>query len=279
MIHTKIHYMLEGLRNRSADKTLAPMLADVYEHTPHYVLTDDLMNVLDERAVQSTVRALMDADVARTPHQYALVEFNQSTTSGSRGRVFVWLSQEPIPNQWMAHLSFLHDDGRVVCMHKGALVTLRWPDETDVDKVAPEERDHMLDSSFAFEISPTQHSLDYPIAYALGTLLTLSHTKGVAKQDVTEGDLRKLNKARAAKAKQAILPYTVYKIGHTYNSKGERTTYAPGSKMVPHLRAGHVRRQRYGTGRSEIKTIFIEPVLVNCESINEVKFKPKVVMP
>ncbi len=194
MIHTKIHYMLEGLRNRSADKQLAPMLADVYEHTPHYVLSDELMSVLDERAVQSTVRALMDADVARTPHKYALVEFNQETTQKTKGRVFVWLCQEPTPNTWMAHLSFLHDDGRVVCMHKGALVTLRWPEEADVEKMTPEERDHMLDSSFAFEINPTQHSLDYPIAYALGTLLTLSHTRGVAKQDVTEGELRKLNK-------------------------------------------------------------------------------------
>lgn len=45
----------------------------------------------------------------------------------------------------------------------------------------------------------------------------------------------------------------------------EGTGSSIGSKKRAHLRRGHIRRQRYGEGRSEIKKVFIPPVFVNAD--------------
>jgi len=45
----------------------------------------------------------------------------------------------------------------------------------------------------------------------------------------------------------------------------EGTGSSPGSKKRAHLRRGHIRRQHYGEGRSEVKKIFIPPVFVNAD--------------
>lgn len=38
-----------------------------------------------------------------------------------------------------------------------------------------------------------------------------------------------------------------------------------GSSKRPHLRRGHIRRQRHGEGRTEVKKIFIPPMFVNAD--------------
>lgn len=279
MIHTKIHHLLEGLRTRAPEMRdgLATMLADAYAVSPHYVLSDELLDVMSDKEVMGTVRALMDAGVCRLPYKHCLVELNQTTTLGIKGRAFVWFSEEPAENEWLTHMTFMYPEGKVVCMDKGAKVKLLEPNVADTKWMQPEDIERLPDAPFVFEIQPTRHSLDYTIVASLGILLTITHTRGAVKEVVTAEHLKKLNKARISRGRQEVLPYTVFKIGHTYSSKGERTAWAPGCKMKPHLRAGHTRRQRYGTGRNESKLIFIEPVLVNCESIDEVQFKPKVV--
>jgi hypothetical protein len=277
MIHTKIHHVIESMRERAdGDPDFGKMLADAYATVPHYVLTDELMDALGSDAIESTVRALMDAGVAKLPYSHCVVELNQSTTKGEKGRAFVWFSAEPQDNTWLTHLTFMHNDGKIVCMNRGAKVLLREPADDD-HKYMPPEEDQTRKSPFVFEIQPTQHSLDYPIICCLCVLMVLTHVRGVVKENVTHEHLRKLNKSRASRGRQAVLPYTVFKIGHTYTSTGEKRTWAPGCKRRPHLRAGHTRMQRYGTGRQLEKLIFIEPILVNCESEADVQHKPKVV--
>lgn len=273
MIHTKIHAVLEGLASRATGPAWAQQLGAAYKETPHYVLTDDLVRVMKADTVTATIRALMDAGVARLPYKFCLVELNQTTIQGSRGRAFVWLGEdEDCPQQWFAHLTFLHPDGRVVGMHAGCRIRLGY---AQVGELSHEEVE--ANHGVMFEIKPTQETLDNTMVFALGVLLTLTHTRGVAKEEVTSETLRKLNKARASRGKHEVLPYTLYKIGHVYTSKGDKVTYAPGCKMRPHLRAGHTRRQRYGSGRNETKIVFIEPVLVNCASMDEVQMRPRVV--
>lgn len=94
----------------------------------------------------------------------------------------------------------------------------------------------------------------------LKTLVVLLATKNAQKDRVE-------NKANSSSAKtrnasKNFAYTTTIRIGKiTENCKSGGT----GSPMRPHLRRGHVRNQRYGEGRREIKQIFIAPVFINAD--------------
>lgn len=255
------------LEAHAAVRAVTPMFSKV----PHYVLSQELLEVMTVDMVDHTVDALMDADVARLPYKSCLVEMRQQTVQKTWGTAFLLIEQPWEDTKWLCFFIFLHDDGSVQSTVRPVELCIR-PFNALQDKLN-------RSAKYVYETSEPMGTIGSCMAAALGMLLTLTHVRGVVKEAVTSDDLKKLNKAREAKGKQTVLPYTVFKIGHTYTSTGEKRTWAPGCKMKPHLRAGHTRRQRYGTGRNESKLIFIEPVLVNCESIDEVQFKPKVVTP
>ena len=92
------------------------------------------------------------------------------------------------------------------------------------------------------------------------TLIVLLATKNAEKDRVENRPNSSSAKARNASKNFAYT--TTIRIGKiTENCKSGGT----GSPTRPHLRRGHVRNQRYGEGRREIKQIFIAPVFINAD--------------
>lgn len=92
------------------------------------------------------------------------------------------------------------------------------------------------------------------------TLVVLLATQNSQKDRVE-------NSPRASSAKQRnaskhFAYTTTIRIGKITENCSSGGT---GSPMRPHLRRGHVRNQRYGEGRREIKQIFIAPVFINAD--------------
>ncbi len=92
------------------------------------------------------------------------------------------------------------------------------------------------------------------------TLVVLLATKN-AQKDRVENSIRS-SSAKQRNASKNFAYTTTIRIGKiTENCKSGGT----GSPMRPHLRRGHVRNQRFGEGRREIKQIFIAPVFINAD--------------
>lgn len=92
-------------------------------------------------------------------------------------------------------------------------------------------------------------------------LVTLLVTKNCDRKIVENTPRAKSAKAREDSKSYSTTTYiSIGRITETYRSEG-------GSRgpVRAHLRRGHVRKQRFGEGRKEVKTIFIPPVFVNAD--------------
>lgn len=276
MIHTKVHRIVAALKRHTIKNKviaqLVDMLVQAMPGVPTYVLTDELIQALEPKAMVATAMALMDAGVARLPHEHMLVELDQKNVAGKTIRCCIWITEESV-GTWLCYMTGIDENDEVYVMDTGVRITLRRPVEDDHQYLKAQNID-LETTKYVFEVKPPRDGVDYVAVYAIQAMLLMSHTRGVAKETI---DVRKLNKARAAKGKTPIPAYTIYRVGHVYTPRGERVTFAPGVKRIPHLRAGHVRKQKYGPGFSQERLVFIEPILVNCESADEITHKPRVV--
>jgi len=270
MIHTKLHILLEGLLHRPEPnvKTYARDLAMRLQSVPHFVLDDQLMDAIDPVDVERTIDALLDADAIGLPFEKCLVEKRMTSKSGEDGHIFVLF--EAMEGYWNFELHWL---AAKALEAKG----MDAPGRIRIERCDPLP-DPKGDYSprYRFMIEQSHKSIDAAVVVTLSMLIVLTHTRGVVKEVVTADSLRKLNRSRTAKGKQPVPSYTLYKIGHTYDKDGKKAAWHPGTKMRPHMRAGHVRQQVCGAGRADRRLVFIAPVLVNCAREEELVHKPRV---
>jgi len=278
MIHTKIHKLIAKLKDPTCtNSTMSPervaALANLFTNHPHYVITDELAEALHNGNAFRTVDALLQMGVARMPHLECVVEFSCNFSNNQHGTAFMWLgydTEEPTDKDWVsAYTAYLLDDGAVVGWKH--LYKIR-PSANAPGSIGEDGYQYHYD----WEVKSDDQKTAQKAVIALVYLLTLTHTQGVVGEKVTEADLSKLNKSRAAKGQVTIPAYTVFKVTHTHDASGKKVVWHPGSKMRPHLRAGHLRHQPCGTGRKERKVIFVEPCLVNCADASDVKHIPKI---
>jgi hypothetical protein len=98
--------------------------------------------------------------------------------------------------------------------------------------------------------------------YVVACLVALLATRNAEKKTI-ENDVRSKNHQSREDAKRKFTSTTVIKIGAiTETLEGHGNS---GRRTRPHLRRGHVRNQRHGEGRMEVKKVFIAPVFVNAD--------------
>lgn len=206
------------------------------EKLPHYVIDMSLIELLARSDVQQSVNAMVEAEIAHLPFEELCIEMQASPE--------------------VRHYVVLEEAGGAFKAHVGATYA------EDVAEVAPGAYDLAItDASIRATTNVRSHEAwMYVSAMALGVSLLMLNIQSVEKEVI---EARKLNKARVASGKPSIPQHTVLRIGHVYDQNGERLGLGAGRTMPVHMRAGHARRQHHGPGNSEVKWVYIPPVLVN----------------
>lgn len=277
MIHTKIHnlreILIKGTHNGTVQsQRMLKILSGAVAEFNHFVLTPELLSTVSRKDAMDTVDALYQVNQVHLPFPDMIVEFDLPMTNddgsvSTQRAFFIYYEQDNVIHCYAAYLVRNQAVGGMVAPVHVRLV--------DADAVPENENRH-----FQFMVDGGEDGERESVVWLLSILTyiyTLTYTRGVRREQVTSDQLRKLNKARAAHKKLPITPYTVFHIGKVYDTKGASTTWHPGTKMRPHLRSGHVRQQACGVGRKDHKLVFIEPLLVNCTSRDEIDRKPRVV--
>lgn len=214
---------------------------------PHYVIDMSLIELLARSDVQQSVNAMVEAEIAHLPFKEMLIEIQASPE--------------------VRHYVIMAEAGGAFRAHVGALY------KEEIAEVAPGAYDlEITDATIRARTSVRSHEAwMYVSAMALGVCLLMLNIQGVEKEVI---EPTKLNRQRVARGKPSISTHTVMRIGHYYDSDGNRQGYGSGRTMPVHMRAGHARRQHYGEGNELTKIVYIPPVLVNFKPGAEVK-QPK----
>lgn len=92
--------------------------------------------------------------------------------------------------------------------------------------------------------------------------MLLMATAGMKREII---ECEPLNKKRVATGKPAIPRHTYITIGHVYRSAKDGSKsdeYMPRKSPLPHWRRGHVKNVLFGKGRTQVKQVYIKPMLV-----------------
>lgn len=206
---------------------------------PHYVVDPSLIDLLTRGDVRASINAMIEAGIARLPFAEMLIETETGPT-----RNFILL--EEYQDRFRAQVAVLRD---------GNL--------TSAAEVDP--------NPYTMELGDTAVSVDEPTktshptwmklaAVTLGVALLMLNIQGVEKEVIEPS---RLNKSRKASGKPSIPTHSVMRIGHVYDTNGNRLGLGAGRQMPVHMRAGHARHQHYGEGNLLTKIVYIPPVLVN----------------
>lgn len=216
---------------------------------PHYVVDPSLTELLARSDVQASVKAMVEAGIARLPFEEMLLELPGADDL----RHFVVLTEKA--GQFAAECGALKGE--------------------QVAEVSPPYDLELRDAEIRVKTAVRSHEAwMYVSAMALGIALLMLNIQGVEKEVIEPS---RLNKSRTASGKPSIPTHAVMRIGHVYDQNGNRVGLGTGRQMPVHMRAGHARHQHYGEGNLLTKIVYIPPVLVNFKP-GEVAKVPKRVL-
>jgi len=223
-----------------------------------FVISREVLHAVSFQEVKETVKAMHSAGVFKAPFEEIDVIINANLYEFQKFVEPRWTPADTIAEDEFFSMIVKYiskNDGydAYFCARNDKLrrfVSL----EEAIEKVK--------NSEFTGDIKKFADDLRTTIACIYGTLVVLLATKNIEKR-THETHIKK--HASGSKKRKSQYRYSgitelhIGKISETFNSDGSR------GPVRPHLRRGHVRNQRIGEGRKDVKQVFIQPVFVNAD--------------
>lgn len=268
MIQTKLHKAAEY----ACDEITLTFVKQA-QNLPHYVIDDGLQDMIwemDRDTRDGLVSKAIAEDAYHLPFPRMLIEVPNLTPDGVVTHLLVIVSERHQGEKqvFSARVAMVDQKDEGFGVEDVSYDMLPRPDgswdarqmgEGKVDATPAVKEELVRKTSF--------------LMAAITAISVGPRIRGVATE--TSRAPVNLNKARAAKGKPPIREFTVMKIGRVYDSNGKEHAYT-GRTMPVHLRAGHSRRQHYGCGNELVKTIYVQPTIVNFDPNAEVKMPKRI---
>jgi len=230
-----------------------------------FVLGPEIWSSIDKSEVMATASSMRDAGVYDLPYE----EFDISAYGETR-HIMTWIYQviDDYGDTWNS----IKEDKTPVELHFRYKVVdekhYTYSMKVNVGNsyiFLPQGSDELLSAFKSLGPDSAHYMNDIAADALLTTLNVMLATRNVDK-DVSHNPKRykdPMSKSGIKQIKNNDYEYiTIIKIGKivdTMRSDGHR------GPVRPHLRRGHVRNQRIGEGRKDVKQIFIQPVFVNAD--------------
>lgn len=270
-VTSKLHKIAEDYERlvthaaHAAPKNLleaALLFLEYAKSTPHYVVESSLVNTVLRRDAYGQLRALSEAGLMKLPHDPVMLEMVH--TSKAHEFCIVSGRGSVTEGHLLVSVFTLLPDGDLGVPYMAGIRESTNPNR-------------LFDIGFVNGLEPKEDIRElwaHRISWAVMFVFLMQHVRGIAKDKVPAPV--KWNKHRRAKGKREITAYTSLYIGRVEDKDGKSHEYT-GRTMPVHMRAGHTRRQHHGPGNSLIKTVYIQPVLVNFNPGDEVPVPRRIV--
>jgi hypothetical protein len=214
----------------------------------HYSIGADVVDMLTREDVGRSIRAMIEAGIARLPHAPILIEYS---AVGTMVRRFVLLNEAE--DGFSAECATLVRDQMADISPSKVRVTLTG--------------DHGLSVGRHSDLNEA-----HAVAFAAAIALLMLNVKGIDKELI---ETAKLNQARVKRGRIPVPAHTVVRIGTNYDRSGRALSAGSRGPMPVHMRAGHTRMQACGPEHADRKPIYIPPVLVNYREDGVMPVAPK----
>jgi DNA-dependent RNA polymerase auxiliary subunit epsilon len=225
---------------------------------PLFRISQKVWESIDPLTIVDTTNAMMDMDLWRPPYMHFVVQ--TTALLGNEAWDKVWLKTEEThknreflkDKEWKIEYKcnldeeFIIENGRAY-EYDGVLI-LRNKGEVPFDFLMRKG-------------GKNAQYIDHIVEFVFGGLIILLATKNADKETIINDPRSRTHRVREDFKKYSTT--TTIKIGKI--TENIRSAGGNGKAMRPHLRRGHVRNQRFGEGKQEIKKIFIQPCFVNAD--------------
>lgn len=279
-IYTKLHEALAAHSENPEERAKLGAMAQL----PHFVLEDMMRQSLDPTVVQKSILAIGEAGRLRLPYPEMLIELWHGGGSHGRWRYFIGVAEQANGNFAVGVVEYVNGElwpyqltGRLEWKSKLEGGTSIIGD--DPEPIAPGEPGFFVEfiDDTPKRLGGVRKDIVTHVGIGLMIAILATNIQGVDRERIDAP--AKLNKARAANGKRPIPTHTVLRIGHVYDSAGNRHSInSPSGRTMPiHMRAAHVRRQHHGPGwvaanpeeaalagnTADMHVVLIDAVLVN----------------
>lgn len=232
-----------------------------------FILSRDLLDSVSDEEVAATFEDMMELGIAQSP-------FRELSIQVPMDRVFRLVDKDgivqPLPDTHKEHPVVYHIVVHEMAMQGNHLNILA---DIIVELVQWNDMKHVPDTMVMLrkmekqgvltrdQVNHFRDTIPEAAKRLLILLIVLLATRNVEKTVVRN----KLAKFGVGKRKAEYT--TTLKIGKV-TERSEPTqgdNHEPGAPRRPHLRRGHIRRQRYGPNFELVKKVFIQPVFVNAD--------------